>query len=194
MAFMELYDRRNLRYPEQETEETLQPGYTSPQIRAWGAQRFRSIPSIDPRRPQIVGPITPSIPKPNLPLGEMGRIRPSPPTQPEQPAAPKITPFLWNMMSSMRDMDVESRGEYLETVAAGIKDKLDSFALRLARGVPLTPEQNKRYMSLRDAFNDIQRYSTNQEDYDKYLSSYGKEGGASAPAEYEAWRVGQYRR
>jgi hypothetical protein len=112
----------------------------------------------------------------------------------EQPAGPKVTPFLWNMMSNMRDMDVESRTEYLETVAAGIKDKLDRYAMRLARGVPLTPEQDKRYQSLRDAFNDIQRYATNQEDYDKYLSAYGKEGGASAPAEYEAWRVGQYRR
>ncbi len=65
--------------------------------------------------------------------------------------------------------------------------------MRLARGIPLTPEQNKRYMSLRDAFNDIQRYSTNQSAYDEYLSAFNKTGGASAPGEKEAWRVGQYR-
>ena len=115
MAFMGLYDRRNLRYPEQETEETLQPGYTSPQIRAWGAQRFGAT-----QIPQMIlpGGSGPSpIPTPRY-GGRMieGIRRPAQPTPQKQPAGPNVTPFLWNMMSSMRDMDTESRGEYLETV------------------------------------------------------------------------------
>ncbi|MFA5151100.1 MAG: hypothetical protein WC554_00925 [Clostridia bacterium] len=147
-------------------------------------------PAVDPTKP--VGPI-PSPSQRNIPQRTTYQSETASQAS-EQPAGPNVTPFLWNMMSVMRDMDVEMRGEYLETVSAGIKDKLDRFSLRLARGIPLTPEQDKRFQSLRGAFNDIQRYATNQEEYDQYLSAYGQSGEALSPSQYESWRVGQYRR
>lgn len=85
-------------------------------------------------------------------------------------AAPKVTPFLWNMFGSMRTMDVEQRNDYLQNLASGIKDKLDQYGLRLARGRALTPEQQAQYDSLRASFSDIQGYMTNQDAYDDYMT------------------------
>jgi hypothetical protein len=161
--------------------DTSQPWQNVVGTTAEGAQ-INIHPSILPRTPN---------PTPNrIPLQTQENVTQS---QTQKTTTPNVTPFLWNMMSTMRDMDTESRTEYLGTVSSGIKDKLDSFAMRLARGIPLTPEQNKRYMSLRDAFNDIQRYSTNQSAYDEYLSAFNQSGTASAPGEKEAWRTGSYR-
>ncbi|MDD5485941.1 MAG: hypothetical protein PHW65_00040 [Dehalococcoidales bacterium] len=90
-----------------------------------------------------------------------------------QESSPKISTFLWNVLGNVKNMDVDTRAEYLENVTTGIKDKLDRYTLRLARGVPLTAEQQKRYDSLQSAFNDIQRYVGDQSNYDQYLLTVG---------------------
>lgn len=100
----------------------------------------------------------------------------------QQYQPPKVSPFLWNMFGSMKTMDVEQRADYLQNLASGIKDKLDQYGLRLARGRALTPEQQARYDSLRNSFSDIQGYMTNQTAYDDYLTKLGNQ----TPEEYAA--------
>lgn len=98
---------------------------------------------------------------------------------------PKISPFMWNMFGSMKTMDVDERADYLSNLAAGIKDKIDQYGLRLARGRALTPEQQARYDSLRSSFSDIQGYITNQSAYDEYLNRIGN----LTPEQYEASEI-----
>jgi hypothetical protein len=110
-------------------------------------------------------------------------MRPPAPAAPAAPyQAPKISPFMWNMFGSMKTMDVEERADYLQNLASGIKDKLDQYGLRLARGAALTPEQQTRYDSLRTSFSDIQGYITNQSAYDDYLDKLGN----LTPEQYDA--------
>jgi hypothetical protein len=103
-------------------------------------------------------------------------------TTPSSYQPPKVSPFLWNMFGSMKTMDVDQRTDYLSNLASGIKDKLDQYGLRLARGVALTPEQQTRYDSLRSSFNDIQGYMTNQTAYDDYMTKLGDQ----TPEQYSA--------
>jgi hypothetical protein len=102
--------------------------------------------------------------------------------KPSSYQAPKVSSFLWNMFGSMKTMDVEQRSDYLQNLASGIKDKLDQYGLRLARGVALTPDQQTRYDSLRNSFSDIQGYMTNQSAYDDYMTKLGDQ----TPEQYAA--------
>jgi len=102
--------------------------------------------------------------------------------KPSSYQAPKVSSFLWNMFGSMKTMDVDQRADYLSNLASGIKDKLDQYGLRLARGRALTPEQQARYDSLRNSFSDIQGYMTNQTAYDDYLTKLGDQ----TPEQYAA--------
>jgi hypothetical protein len=115
---------------------------------------------------------------PQSPGGGMGNQSIFPTTTTSQPSSyqpPKVSSFLWNMFGSMKTMDVEQRSDYLQNLASGIKDKLDQYGLRLARGSALTPEQQARYDSLRTSFSDIQGYMTNQTVYDDYLTRLGNQ-------------------
>lgn len=107
------------------------------------------------------------------------------PSLPETPALqtlqttqPKIkaTPFLNTLYSSMKNMDQEQRPEYLASTAENIKSRLERFEFRLARGIPLTAEQQSQYNNLRNAYNDIQSYMNNQGAYDAYYQNYVGKG------------------
>jgi hypothetical protein len=92
-----------------------------------------------------------------------------------QPAAaptPKleVSPFMTNMYKSIQNIDPEQRAEYLSTTAASIKERLDKYEFRIARGIPLTPEQQRQYDSIRGAYNDIQKYVNNPQPYDQLFS------------------------
>lgn len=118
---------------------------------------------------------------PRIPTGqELGPKTPG--TKPSAYQPPKVSPFLWNMFGSMKTMDVDQRSDYLQNLAAGIKDRLDQYGLRLARGRALTPEQQARYDSLRSSFSDIQGYMTNQTAYDDYMTKLGEQ----TPEQYAA--------
>jgi len=96
--------------------------------------------------------------------------------------APELSPFMVNMFGSLKNMDVDERAGYLENLAGGIKDQLDRFSLRMARGLPLTATQQNRYNSLKAAFNDIQKYTTDQDFYDAQM----KKLGDMTPEQYNA--------
>jgi hypothetical protein len=89
---------------------------------------------------------------------------------------PEMSQYLETVYGSMQNMDPEARSEYLQTTMASIKDRLDQYEFRLARGVPLTPEQQSRYNSLRESYNDIQRYINNPDVYDQYFKAIAERG------------------
>jgi len=157
MAFTRLYEQPN---PAQ-----LNPAGGGQTTYSGGMQTAYAAPFQIPQPPQPPQPPKPpkvlSVPMPPRGLRQGGY------------QAPKVSPFLWNMLGNIKNMDVEERAGYLENLSAGIKDKLDQFGLRLARGRTLTPEQQARYNSLQAAFNDIQGYTTNQDAYDDYLTRLG---------------------
>lgn len=175
MAFTRLYDQQvNPAIPSYAGGGTtrymggMQTAYTPPSQSAYRPSGGNIMP-----RP------TPS--EPTIPKGRGSFASPYPRGKVTY-QAPKVTPFLWNMLGNIKNMDVEERAGYLDNLASGIKDKLDQYGLRLARGRVLTPEQQARYNSLQAAFNDIQSYTTNQDAYDDYLARLG----GLSPEEYQA--------
>ena len=95
------------------------------------------------------------------------------PQGPRSPGPPKpnleISPYMETIYKSIQNIDPEQRAEYLQTTASSIKDRLDRYEFRIARGIPLTPEQQRQYDSIRDAYNDIQKYINNPTPYDEVL-------------------------
>ncbi len=87
-------------------------------------------------------------------------------------AKPEVTPFMTTIYKSIQNIDPEQRGEYLSTTAASIKDRMDRFEFRIARGIPLSPEMQRQYESLRGAYNDIQKYINNPKPYDDLFGEY----------------------
>ena len=93
-------------------------------------------------------------------------------TQPAAPAAKQkveVTPFMETIYGSMKNIDPEQRADYLSNTASSIKSRLDRYEFRLARGIPLSPEQQRRYDSIRSAYNDIQKYINDPKPYDEYF-------------------------
>jgi len=134
---------------------------------------------IPPRPPGPKGPFpTPTPVPPRVPERESfaGRAA-TPPTEPiyapiTQPVAEQkveITPFMQTIYGSMKNIDPEQRADYLSNTASSIKSRLDRYEFRLARGIPLSPEQQRRYESIRAAYNDIQKYINDPKPYDEYF-------------------------
>lgn len=98
------------------------------------------------------------------------------PTQPKETVGveptptPEVSPFMENMYKSIENIDPEQRTEYLQTTLSSIKDRLDRYEFRIARGIPLTPEQQRQYDSIRGAYNDIQKYINNPTVYDEFFT------------------------
>jgi hypothetical protein len=69
--------------------------------------------------------------------------------------------------NSIQNVDKEQRGEYLQSTMSAIKERMDKFEFRMARGIPLNPEQQRQYDSMKSAFNDIQKYLNNPTIYDR---------------------------
>jgi len=69
----------------------------------------------------------------------------------------------------MKNIDPETRSSYLNTTMTSIKERMDRYEFRLARGIPLTPEQQQQYNSLKSSFNDIQRFVNNPQAFDDYF-------------------------
>lgn len=82
---------------------------------------------------------------------------------------PEVSPFMENMYKSIENVDPEERGQYLQTTMAKIKERLDRYEFRMARGIPLTPELQRQYNNLKSSFNDIQKYVNNPTVYDEYF-------------------------
>lgn len=146
------------------------PGAKSPYTGV--GQGLRPYPSGQGIGPQIPQPRpTPSIPESGTP----GFI-PEKPYQPPVPqqAQPKleVSSFMATMYKSIQNIDPEQRGEYLSTTAASIKDRMDRYEFRIARGVPLSPEQQRQYDSIKAAYNDIQKYINNPKPYDELMGGY----------------------
>jgi len=93
-----------------------------------------------------------------------------------RPAQPEVSPFMATMYKSIQNIDPEQRGEYLSTTAASIKDRMDRYEFRIARGIPLSPEMQRQYESLRGAYNDIQKYINNPAIYDRFFSPENNSG------------------
>jgi hypothetical protein len=91
---------------------------------------------------------------------------------PAEPTPPEVTPFLTTMYQSIRNVDPEQRGEYLQSTMASIKERMDRYEFRIARGIPLTAEQQTQYNSIRSAYNDINRYINNQSAYDQLFGQW----------------------
>jgi len=101
------------------------------------------------------------------------------------PRKPKleVSPYMETVYKSIQNIDPEQREEYLSTTAVSIKDRLDRYEFRIARGVPLTPEQQKQYDSIKNAYNDIQKYISNPSEYDAFFSGvYQQTNEQLAPA------------
>ena len=81
----------------------------------------------------------------------------------------EVTPFMETIYGSMKNIDPEQRADYLSNTASSIKSRLDRYEFRLARGIPLSPEQQRRYDSIRAAYNDIQKYINDPKPYDDYF-------------------------
>lgn len=142
-------------------------GYASPVIPRYGATGgFTSgkgyASQVMPREPKMPTTSTTSYSTP----------RTETPTA-TQYQEPKLTPFMRTFLSNIQTMDEEGRGEYFDTLSASIKDRMDRWSYRIARGIPLTADQQTQYNSLRGAFNDIQSYLSNQSGYDEYLRKMG---------------------
>ncbi len=69
--------------------------------------------------PSVAGSILPRIPNPNKPITQTREQASSTPTQPAQSSAPNVTPFLWNMMITMRDMTPNHVASILERSQRG---------------------------------------------------------------------------
>lgn len=82
----------------------------------------------------------------------------------------EVSPYLKTIYQSIANIDPEQREEYLQTTAASIKDRLDKYEFRLARGVPLSPAHKAQYDSIKAAYNDIQKYINNPAPYDEYFA------------------------
>lgn len=123
--------------------------------------------------PRVPGP-APRFPSVNY-VYAPGYLRPAP-QPPSPPPAPKlqVSPFLSTIYKSIQNIDPEIRSDYLQSTANSIKERLDRYEFRLARGIPLTPEQQSQYESLRASFNDIQNYINNPAIYDEYFANLGK--------------------
>ena len=129
-------------------------------------------------QPSIMPAPTPPPAPPQSPArGSFAGRTATPPTEPiyapiTQPVAEQkveITPFMQTIYGSMKNIDPEQRADYLSNTASSIKSRLDRYEFRLARGIPLSPEQQRRYDSIRAAFNDIQKYINDPKPYDDYF-------------------------
>ncbi len=87
--------------------------------------------------------------------------------------AQETTPFFKSLYESMRNIDPEQRESYLQNAMSSIKDRLDRYEFRLARGIPLSAAQQEQYNALRSSFNDIQNYVNNPSAYDQYFQTIG---------------------
>jgi hypothetical protein len=143
------------------------PGYKDPYTGA--GQNVPQYPN--PQRPDKSGPLVPSQPAPTLPQNvPVGTSIPQPP----KPPTPKleVSPFMTTIYQSIQNIEPEQRGEYLSTTASSIKDRMDRFEFRIARGIPLSPEMQRQYESLRGAYNDIQKYISNPTPYDELFGQW----------------------
>ena len=113
------------------------------------------------RHPNAMGAIPAASGQTNL----QGLTPPAPPAETKV----EITPFINTLYESMKNIDPEQRSGYLQNATASIKDRMDRYEFRLARGIPLTPEQQRRYDSLKASFNDIQKYINNPQPYEDVM-------------------------
>jgi len=85
--------------------------------------------------PQPPGPTQTPTPGSDLTKGSFG----SPGVQPPAPDTSKpqveITPFLKTIYDSMKNIDPETRSSYLNTTMTSIKERMDRYEFRLARGI-----------------------------------------------------------
>ena len=136
------------------------PGYKDPYS---GAGLGKQLP---PSGPQVPEPRWPQPQLPGQPTAET--------SIPQSVASPapklEVSPFMTTIYKSIQNIDPEQRSEYLSTTASSIKDRLDRYEFRIARGIPLTSEQQRQYDSIKSAYNDIQRYMNNQSKYDDFFS------------------------
>lgn len=134
--------------------------------------------------------ILPRIPPSSPPWQNREKVSPPPaqPTTPPPTPPPEISPYMATMYKSIQNIDPEQRSAYLDNTASTIKARMDQYEFRIARGIPLTPEQQRQYDSLRGAYNDIQKYINNPQPYDQL---FGKWNANIAQAQANPNRVAQ---
>jgi hypothetical protein len=142
-------------------------------------EQVRRGPTVPQTPPPAPPPAPPRLPEPRLPQPQIPKwpVIEVPNTTPTTPSKPKLeaSPYLETIYKSIQNMDPELRSEYLQTTAATIKDRLDRYEFRIARGIPLTPEQQNQYNSIRNAYNDIQKYINNSSEYDAFFAGAYKQ-------------------
>lgn len=125
------------------------------------------------------GPVSGGTVPPRMPPVAVPGQRPQDSTHPflgeREPVEPTptftVSPYMETMYQSIKDIDPEQRAEYLQTTLATIKERLDRYEFRTARGIPLTAEQQRQYNSLRAAFGDIQKYLNDPKPYDDFFAN-----------------------
>jgi hypothetical protein len=86
-----------------------------------------------------------------------------------------VSGFFKSAWESMRNVPREQRGEYLLQSQQKINERLAKYEYRLARGIPLSAEQQQQYDNLKAAFNDIQRFMANPEPYEQLFAQQDDE-------------------
>jgi len=87
-----------------------------------------------------------------------------------------------NVYGSMQNIDPDQRAGYLQNQSMKIKERLDRYEFRMARGLPLTPEQQQQYNSMKQSYNDIQNYINDPQKYEQFFESvYNSTAGQHIP-------------
>lgn len=172
--------------------EMLPPGYPTPPIPGQDPRKMPTPPpSPFPQRVPIPAPGTPGggwgqtpMPTPRepteqwkqSPIGQQYAERERRATTPQV----EITPFIETMYGTLRNVEPEQRQAYLQNTMTNIKSRLDRYEFRMARGLPLTAEQQQQYNSMKNAMRDIQNYLAAPHLYEQFFQA-GEENAAVSP-------------
>jgi len=151
---------------------------------------------VPPPRPGITGNQPPPLPgqgasgspRPQAPLGFSNIPKDYIPASQNkaygqaEPEQLKVTQFMTNVYGSMQNIDPDQRAGYLQNQSMKIKERLDRYEFRMARGLPLTPEQQQQYNSMKQSYNDIQNYINDPQKYEQFFESvYNSTAGQHIP-------------
>lgn len=81
------------------------------------------------------------------------------------------TPFMAQLYASTRNMSEEDQAGYLSAIRNKMGERLARFEYRMARGFPLTPQQNTQYKALLTRMQEINNMYENGGEMAKFFES-----------------------